>query len=151
MKSRSRSQFDMDLFCQLAGDKAFARGQSYACHGQIVLLSMNEAGVLAAAFGTADYLVWLNRAGGKMPGRCSCPAFEDSSCCKHMVATAMVANEAEQTGEHSRDLVGEMAGRIAKLDKARLETLVLEMAMGDWRVLRSLCLALELEWEFDFD
>ena len=47
--------------------------------------------------------------------------------------------------------VVEIAGRIAGLDRIQLEKLVLEMVTADWRALRSLCFALGLEWDDDFD
>jgi uncharacterized Zn finger protein len=151
MKSRGRLLFDVVKLRELAGEKAFARGQGYADHGHIALLSVNDDGVLAAAFGTGDYTVWLKRSGPGISGHCSCPAYEDAGFCKHMVATALVANEAGPQGDDPPDRVGETAGRIAGLDRSQLEKLLLEMATADWRALRSLCVALGLDWDDDFD
>jgi uncharacterized Zn finger protein len=151
MTSLGHSLYDTDKLRELAGEKTFARGQGYADHGRIALLSANGDGVLAAAFGTSDYTVWLKRAGPGISGHCSCPAYEDSGFCKHMVATALAANEAGRQGDEPPDRVGDLAARIAGLDQSRLEKLLREMATADWRALRSLCFALGFDWDDDFD
>ncbi|MEP7351083.1 MAG: SWIM zinc finger family protein [Sphingorhabdus sp.] len=143
--------FDPDQLRKIAGDKAFARGQSYADHGHIALLSLNNDGVVAAAFGTSDYTVWLNRPPSEISGQCTCPAYDDAGFCKHLVATALVANEAIAQGDDPPDRIGEIAAGIAGLDKQQLEKLVLEIATTDWRSLRSLCFSLGLEWDDDLD
>jgi len=130
-----------------AGPKCFARGQDYADHGHIALLSVNDEGILAAAFGTDDYTVWLKPQGRRVSGHCSCPAFEDSGLCKHMVATALIANEADAVP----DRIGEIADCLARLDRPQLQKLLLEMVASDWRALRSLSIALGFDWEDDFD
>lgn len=147
MKSRSAPLFDEAKLRELAGDKAFVRGQGYADHGHLALLSVSDNGILAAAFGTSDYTVWLKRPEPKISGHCSCPAYEDSGFCKHMVATALVANECEGIP----DRVGGIAEKLARLDRSQLEKLLLEIVASDWRALRSLCFALGFDWEDDFD
>jgi uncharacterized Zn finger protein len=151
MKSRSHALYDTEILRELAGEKAFARGQGYADQGHIALLSLNDDGVLAAAFGTSDYTVWLKRSGSGISGHCSCPAYDEAGFCKHMVATALVANEAGPQGDAPPDRVGEIAGGVARLDRSQLEKLLLEMATADWRALRSLCFALGLDWDNDYD
>lgn len=151
MNSRSALLFDEAQLYELAGDKVFARGQGYADHGHVALLSVNDGSILAAVFGTSDYTVWLKRSGSEISGHCSCPAYEDSGFCKHMVATALVANEIIRQDEEFPDRVGEIAGSLAQLDRSQLEKLLLEMVASDWRALRSLCLALDFDWEDDFD
>jgi uncharacterized Zn finger protein len=143
--------FDPDRLLQIAGEKAFKRGQGYADHGHIALLSVNDDGVLAAAFGTDDYTVWLKRSGPGISGHCTCPAYADTGFCKHLVATALVANEAGLQGDDPPDRVGDIARRVAGLDRIQLEKLVLEMVTADWRALRSLYFALGLDWDDDFD
>ncbi|MBU2587152.1 MAG: SWIM zinc finger family protein [Alphaproteobacteria bacterium] len=151
MTSVRRNLFDPDQLLQLAGEKVFKRGQGYADHGHIALLSVNGDGVFAAAFGTDDYTVWLRRPGPEISGHCSCPAYEDAGFCKHMVATALVANDSVQQGGNLPDKVGEIAARIAVLNKRQLENLLLEMATAEWRSLRSLCFSLDLGWDDDLD
>lgn len=151
MKSRSAPLFDEAELRNLAGDKVFARGQGYADHGHIALLSFNESGILAAAFGTSDYTVWLSHSGAEISGHCSCPAYGDSGFCKHMVATALVANESRRQGDDVPDRVGEIAESLARCDRSQLEKLLLEMVASDWRALRSVGFAFGCDWDDDFD
>lgn len=134
-----------------AGEKVFARGRRYADERQVVLLSASAAGVLAAAYGTSDYTVWLKRPGPHVTGHCTCPAFEDSGLCKHMVATALLANEAAALGEGPADHVSHVEAHLATLDRSRLQRLLMNLAIEDWRVLRAMCVALGLDWEGDLD
>jgi uncharacterized Zn finger protein len=150
MTSAGRNLFNPDQLLQIAGERSFARGQDYADHGHIALLSINGDGLLAAAFGTSDYTVWLKRPGPGISGHCSCPAYEDAGFCKHMAAAALVANEAARQGHDPPDRFKEMAARLAEMDRSQLQRLPLEMAREDWRALRSLALVLGFEWEDDF-
>ena len=49
--------------------------------------------MLAQVAGTEDYRVNLIGKGETIKGECTCPAFDDYGFCKHMVATALSANE----------------------------------------------------------
>ena len=49
--------------------------------------------MLAQVAGTEDYRTELTGRGEDFDGECSCPAFEDWGFCKHMVATALAAND----------------------------------------------------------
>lgn len=51
MKSVPYTPFDTAQLLKITGEKAFARGQGYADHGHIALLSVSDDGVLAAAVG----------------------------------------------------------------------------------------------------
>lgn len=113
MKSIGHRPFDVNELRELAGEKAFVRGQGYADNGHIALLSVNDGGVLAAAFGTSDYTVWLKRSGPGISGHCSCPVYKDAGFCKHMVATALVANEIAPQGDDPLDRVGEITERVS--------------------------------------
>jgi len=135
----------------LAGDKSYARGEDYAANGQIALISAGTDGILAIAYGTLDYTVWIASHGRAIEGRCTCPAYEDFGFCKHLVATALVANDTLSGGDGPGDALAPVAKRVAMLEKARLASLVLELAKSDWRVLRSLHFELGLDWDFDLD
>lgn len=99
MKANARPCFDIDTLRQLAGEKSFARGETYHRDGRVVLLSIEPARVLAQVAGSEDYRTVLAGRGKTIDGECSCPAYEDSGFCKHMVATALAANAADEKGE----------------------------------------------------
>ena len=70
----------------LAGAGAFTRGREY-WRAQRVTLSMHSATALAGeARGSHLYALWLKRKGAYRTWDCSCPAAEDGSLCKHLVA-----------------------------------------------------------------
>ncbi|QWG15836.1 SWIM zinc finger family protein [Bradyrhizobium sediminis] len=78
---------------ELAGGKVFARGEAYHRDGQVQILVINPERVLAQVAGSEDYRTELLGRGRAIGGECSCPAFEDHGFCKHMVATALAAND----------------------------------------------------------
>ena len=94
MKAKDRPRFDVNALRDLAGNKVFARGEAYHGEGQVQILSLEPARVLAQVAGTEDYRTVLTGRGREIGGECSCRAFVDWGFCKHMVATALAANEA---------------------------------------------------------
>jgi tetratricopeptide (TPR) repeat protein len=92
--ARAAARFDVSALRKLAGGKVFERGKDYHADGQVEILSLEPDRVLAQVAGTDDYRTVLTGRGRKIGGECSCPAFEDWGFCKHMVATALAANEA---------------------------------------------------------
>jgi hypothetical protein len=77
MKANNRPRFDIDALRELAGDKVFARGEAYHRDGQVELLAIEPARVLAQVTGTEDHRTVLTGRGAKIDGECSCPAFDD--------------------------------------------------------------------------
>lgn len=98
MKMVKPPRFDPDALRALAGDKVFARGEAYFHTGQVEILTIEPDRVLAQVAGTEDYRTVLTGGGVKVGGECSCPAFDNWGFCKHMVATALVANESGDDG-----------------------------------------------------
>jgi uncharacterized Zn finger protein len=91
----SRPQFDIDALHQLAGDKVFARGVNYYENGQVEIVAIEKTRIFAWVSGSEIYRVVLKGKATKFSGECSCPAFEDWGFCKHLVATALAANNIE--------------------------------------------------------
>jgi uncharacterized Zn finger protein len=108
MKAKDQSRFNIDALRDLAGDKVFARGETYHRDGQVQILTIEPKRVLAQVAGSEDYRTELAGRGTDIRGHCSCPAFHDWGFCKHMVAVALVVNalgpeaEAEGAGVLSR-------------------------------------------------
>jgi uncharacterized Zn finger protein len=93
MKAKSQPRFDIEVLRELAGAKVFARGAAYYRDGQVQILAIKPGRVLAQVAGTEDYRTELTGDGEDIDGECSCPAFDDWGFCKHLVATALAANE----------------------------------------------------------
>ena len=144
MKKQGTPRFDVSTLRELAGPKVFARGQEYHDDGQVELLAIDRARVLARVAGTEDYRTVLTGGGVEIDGECSCPAFDDWGFCKHMVAAALATNaagsdaEAESTGALQRirdhleargiDALVEMIMEIAEHDTALFRKLDLAAA-----------------------
>jgi uncharacterized Zn finger protein len=85
-------RFDVEALCDVAGEKVFARGVAYHEDGQVEIVTFDSTRILARVIGSEVYRCELVGAGKKFSGKCSCPAFSDSEFCKHLVATALTAN-----------------------------------------------------------
>jgi uncharacterized Zn finger protein len=139
-KSKDKPRFNEDALRELAGPKIFARGMDYFAGGAVQLLAVEQKRVLASVSGTDDYRVELSRQRGGIGGECSCPAFEDWGFCKHMVATALAANEAGADSEGAGTLPDIRAYLKAKGTDTLVEMIV-EMAERDPALFRKLDLA----------
>lgn len=142
MRTRPGTRFDIDALREIAGDKVFARGQAYHRDGQVEILSIEPARVLAQVAGSEDYRTELTGRGGDIGGDCSCPAFEDWGFCKHMVATALAANvacdEAEAGGSGALSRVREHL-RAKGVDA--LVEMIIDLAERDASLFRKLDMA----------
>jgi hypothetical protein len=133
MTTKNQPRFDIDVLRELAGEKVFARGEAYYRDGQVEILTVEPGRVLAQVTGTEDYRTELKGKGKDIHGECSCPAWEDWGFCKHMVATALTANDlcADQPDgsgvfarirdhlkEKSKDLLVEMIMDLVERDPA---------------------------------
>lgn len=142
MKRRGRGRFDVESLRALAGDKVFARGEAYYRDRQVELLAVEAGRVLARVSGTSDYRTELTGHGREIDGECSCQAFENWGFCKHMVATALAANEAGEDGEAAGQ--GPLAGirdYLAAQGADTLVEMVMELAERDAALFRKLELA----------
>jgi len=110
------------------------RGREYFERGQVVLETVTDRKVQASCVGGRVYKVSLARAGSKLNGTCTCPAFEDFGPCKHIAAVAlavMAAQKSEYTP--SRGAVGQveesraLRERLLALEKPDLVDLVLSL------------------------
>lgn len=87
-------QFDIDRLRLAAGETVFARGVAYHQHGQVEILGIEGGTVRARVQGSQIYRTELT-SDRALAGTCTCPAFDDRGICKHLVATALAANELE--------------------------------------------------------
>jgi len=87
-------RFDIDALRDLAGAKVFARGLAYHQGGQVTILAIDPARVVARVSGRDDYRTILTGSGSDIGGDCSCPAFVDYGFCKHLVAAALTGDPA---------------------------------------------------------
>jgi uncharacterized Zn finger protein len=91
--NRDPPRFDVATLHELAGEKVFARGVAYHEDGRVEIVSIDNALVVARVIGSEVYHSQLVGTGKKFSGGCSCAAFFDWGFCKHLVATALAAND----------------------------------------------------------
>lgn len=85
--------FEVEALRARAGDKAFARGQSYHSDGRIEILAVERSRIRARVVGTEIYRAELNGSGRRFTGDCTCPVASDrADFCKHLVAVALCMN-----------------------------------------------------------
>ncbi|QIG52698.1 acyltransferase [Nordella sp. HKS 07] len=124
------------------GEKTFARGEAYHRDGRVVLLSLEPEHVLAQVEGSEDYQVEHHGRGKTFGGECSCPFFEDSGTCKHMVAVILAVNETG--GDGKADSVGALSRIRDNLRKKNVDVLaemIVKMAAQNPMLFRELDLA----------
>jgi uncharacterized Zn finger protein len=120
-------RFDVRALRDVAGEKVFARGVAYHEDGQVEIVTLDKARVLARVMGSEVYRCELVGAGEKFSGECSCPAFSDWGFCKHLVATALATNS---LGSGALEQASSRFARIREHLRARgIEGLV-EMVVG---------------------
>src|SRR2546422_751613 len=90
-----RPRFDLAALRRQVGDAVFERGEDYFQDGAVALLVIEAKRAVAQVAGTHDYRTEVVARGATIGGRCSCPAFSDWGVCKHMVAVALTANDAD--------------------------------------------------------
>ena len=142
MKAKNLPRFDIVALRELAGGRVFARGEAYCRGGQVELLAIEPARVVAQVAGTDDYRTVLTGRGKRIGGECSCRAFEEWGICKHMVAVALVANaeggEAESTGEGT---LARIRRHLKSKDVDALVDIIVEQAERDATLYRRLDMA----------
>jgi tetratricopeptide (TPR) repeat protein len=147
-KAGARAHFDVTALRKLAGAKVFERGQDYHADGQVEILSLEPVRVLAQVAGSDDYRTVLTGRGKKIGGECSCPAFTDWGFCKHMVATALAANEALDSAAAGNGAALDGAGALGRIrahlkskDADALVDMIVDLAERDPALFRKLALA----------
>lgn len=114
---------------ELAGAAAFARGRAYHADGRVRLLREGENGIEAEAEGNELYRLWLKRERSEWRWGCSCPAADDGSFCKHLVAAALAWREG--TPECRANKGDELLGFLRTQPAERLATWLAELARED--------------------
>ena len=138
MKAEHPPRFDIDVLRELAGAKVFARGAAYHRDGQIEILSMTPARVLAQVAGTEDYRTEFTGHGEDIDGECSCRAFEDWGFCKHMVATALAANDVSGSELDGFGVLDRIRGHLKEKGVDALVEMVMEFVERDPALFRKL-------------
>lgn len=143
MSTAERCRFDVDALREIAGEAVFARGEAYRREGRVALLSLGPERVLAEVAGSEDYRTALSGHGSTIDGSCSCPAFEDWGFCKHMVATALAANDADgaDVATNGVSTLERIRDHLKRQSVDALAAMILDLAERDLALFRRLEIA----------
>ena len=112
---------------ELADDGSLARGTDYARRGRVHVVSSSPRHVTAEVRGSTTYDVTLE----SRDWSCTCPVGVTGAFCKHLVATALAASEADSEPELDApggpDPLEELAGWLAGLDRDGLRSVLEEL------------------------
>jgi uncharacterized Zn finger protein len=139
MNAKQSVRFDPRVLRELAGEKAYARGEAYHRDGLVAILRLAPGRVVAQVSGSENYRTELTGAGEGLGGSCTCRAFEDYGFCKHMVAVGLAANGA--AGEDARDSLGRIRDHLSSKGVDQLVEMILALAERDAALFRKLDLA----------
>jgi uncharacterized Zn finger protein len=135
-------RFDIATLRELAGEKVFVRGVQYNKEGRVEIVSIDQSRVLARVIGSELYRCELKGAGEEFSGACSCPAFSDWGFCKHLVATALAANDlGPEAAEQAASRLAKIRDHLRSKGIESLVEMIVNRAENDPDLLRSLELA----------
>ncbi|UFZ05190.1 acyltransferase [Bradyrhizobium ontarionense] len=135
------ARFDVASLRERAGDKAFTRGESYFRDGEVEILSVEPARVLARVAGTEDYRAELKGGGKTFLGHCSCRAFADWGFCKHLVAVGLAANAAGDGEMAESDATSRIRAHLKSRGVDALVDMIVQIAENDVNLFQRLSLA----------
>lgn len=121
-----------DSLEELAGERAFERGEDYFAGGLVDRLKEVNGAVTAKVHGTYDYRVKLWAEDEELAFDCNCPVGQDGAFCKHCVAVGLAwLDRRKENGGVFRQSPGEISdddirSHLMRQDKAALVELVSE-------------------------
>ncbi len=125
---------------RLGGEGSYGRGKSYFDGGRVVLLTRRKKRLGAQVRGTLTYRVELWAERGSLHFSCTCPVGEEGAFCKHCVAAglAWLVPEGNPTRDEGVFDLDSLRSFLSRQEKDRLVGLLLEQAIADDRLFRSL-------------
>ncbi len=99
-----------DWLSNLAGKAVFERGLRYHDEGRVLLSQCSATSLTGEVRGSQTYCVSLKSLAGGWQWQCNCPAAEDRSFCKHLVAAAIAARSGDSGDERTPSSAKKAAG-----------------------------------------
>lgn len=135
-------QLTIETILELAGDRFFARGESYAVDGAVEDLVESRGVIKATVIGTYDYRVKIWNHETVLDYVCNCPVGQEGLFCKHLVATGLTWIEEQQdaspgkgnspkTKTQKTDIFANLGLHLSTLNKKQLIDIIIEQAEDD--------------------
>ena len=132
-------RFDVAALRDIAGEKVFARGIAYHEVGNVEIIALDTARVLARVIGSEVYRCELVGTGKVFSGECSCRAFSEWGFCKHLVAAALTANSlGSEALEQASSRFAKVREHLRAEGVERLVELIVSLAERDPSLLNEL-------------
>lgn len=116
------------------------RGEEYVKTAKVEVKRLDDKEILALARGSAVYNVRLAFVGGGISKRCDCPYAKDSKAqhapCKHMIAAAILWDEARGLARPSQQAVKEGTIPPPKVSRAQINAVFDDPLSADLNILR---------------
>ncbi len=127
---------------QLAGARAYARGEEYFADGNVTRLARDGDRLSARVEGTETYRVQLQVTRGEVDYSCTCPVGDDGLFCKHCVAVALtwLAEASSAPDQRVGFSLSELRAYLGGQEKSRLVDLLVNHAVMDDALFRALSL-----------
>jgi len=124
---------DDQTLLALAGSRVFERGLRYHDEGRVDLSRADAGGCRALVRGTERYRVSLRPTDRGLDWECDCPAAEDGSFCKHLVAAALAwrAEIGDSGGVPTGGTNDPLLNRLNALPREQLAQWLHEAALDD--------------------
>lgn len=123
---------DRECLIELAGERAFRRGEEYFRWRRVRSVAEAEGNISGVVDGTTSYRVGLRRDGNLLGHECDCPGGAAGRFCKHCVAVGLDWLEARRNGQSVQVTAGqEVYSYLAQLVPQKLVALVLGRAARD--------------------
>lgn len=125
-------KLDRNRLIELAGERAFRRGEEYFSWRRVRGLAVDGVVVSAFVDGARSYRVRLQREGGQIGHECNCPEGMAGRFCKHCVAVGLDWLETERLGGLAAVADGaDLRAYLAGLTVEQMTELVLGQAAMD--------------------
>lgn len=135
-----------DLLKDLAGTKAFQRGEEYFFSGAVERLLVSSGKITAKVVGSEAYRVQLWEVEDDLGFDCSCPRAGDGYFCKHAVAVGLAwlaQSSGTMPGRKGRELWREIRQYLSGQPVDVLVDLLMDVSQRDDRLFKSLSLKAE--------
>jgi hypothetical protein len=129
--ARPRPTIDV---ARLTDSRSYARGVEYLRAGRVRIVRRTSSSVVAAVTGTRSYEVRLANRPRGLDFSCTCPVGTEGAFCKHLVAVALLADDAPPVDRPREPTAGELRDWLATVPHDELVELVMTAAANDMSV-----------------
>lgn len=119
---------DRQILIEMAGERAFRRGEEYCAWQCVRALASNGEQLSAFVYGGRRYRVTIRMRGEDVDSQCDCPEGASGRFCKHCVAVCLEYKEGVSDMEHSPMTLQDLRSYLVNLPVEELVGMVMDEA-----------------------